>query len=136
MSPGPGGLGGCGRGWGWGESRSTGELDARVQAKIGPVRARFATRIALTDLDPPARYTISGEGQGGPAGFGRGSADVSLEADGAETVLRYQARLEVGGKLAQIGSRLLVGTTRKLAGAVFGRLAERLGAKPAEDAGG
>ncbi len=110
------------------ESRSPSEFDARVAARIGPVKARFATRIELSDIDPPASYTISGEGQGGAAGFGRGSADVTLEeaGDGA-TVLRYQARLEVGGKLAQVGSRLLVGTTRKLAGEFFGRLSGLLG---------
>ncbi|MEX2649458.1 MAG: carbon monoxide dehydrogenase subunit G [Alphaproteobacteria bacterium] len=97
---------------------------ARVVAKFGPVKASFSGKVTLSDLDPPNRYTISGEGQGGVAGFARGGAKVTLEADGEATVLRYAAKGDVGGKLAQIGSRLVEGTARKLADDFFGRFAE------------
>ena len=79
--------------------------------------------MTLTDLDPPAGYTISGEGTGGVAGFAKGSAKVALEEDGAETIMRYSVQAQVGGKLAQIGSRLVDGTARKLADQFFDRFA-------------
>jgi uncharacterized protein len=97
------------------------EFTAKVVAKVGPVRANFAGKVTLTDLDPPAGYTISGEGTGGVAGFARGSAHVTLEEDGAETVLRYGVEAQIGGKLAQIGSRLIDGTARKMADDFFSR---------------
>lgn len=99
------------------------EFTAKVRAKVGPVSARFAGKVTLTDLDPPAGYTISGEGTGGVAGFARGSAKVALEEDGADTVMRYGVQAQVGGKLAQIGSRLVDGTARKLADQFFDRFA-------------
>lgn len=102
------------------------EFNARVKAKIGPVKASFNTRIELQDLNPPQSYTISGEGQGGAAGFAKGSADVNLEDNGEETVLRYSARIQSGGRLAQVGSRLLAGTTRKLANEFFSAFAARM----------
>ena len=88
------------------------ELVAKVVAKIGPVKATFGGKVTLSDLDPPNGYTISGEGQGGAAGFAKGGAKVRLEpADGgAVTVLHYTADAQIGGKLAQIGSRLVEGT--------------------------
>ena len=99
---------------------------AKVLAKVGPVKARFETQITLSDLVPPASYTLTGEGKGGAAGFARGSAEVSLEEDGEATVLRYVARIQPGGKLAQVGSRLIGGTARKLGEQFFSRFAEVL----------
>ena len=108
------------------ERTSENTFDARMSAKIGPVKARFDTAIELSDVNPPQSYTISGQGKGGPAGFGKGSARVSLEEHGEETVLRYDAELQVGGKLAQIGSRLVGGTARKIANDFFSRFAEEM----------
>jgi carbon monoxide dehydrogenase subunit G len=106
------------------ERESDTELHAKMRAKVGPVKARFESRIMLSNLNPPQSYTISGEGKGGPAGFGKGSADVSLaEADGS-TTLRYTATLQVGGKLAQVGSRLVGGAARKIADDFFAKFAE------------
>lgn len=99
---------------------------ARMLAKIGPVKAKFSTIIALSDLNPPESYTISGEGKGGPAGFGKGSADVKLTESGKETLLNYSASMQVGGKLAQVGSRLVVGTARKYADNFFTRFVEEV----------
>lgn len=100
------------------------EYDADVVAKVGPVKARFRTRIAVSNLNPPESYTLSGEGRGGVAGFASGSADVSLEETGEETVLRYTARIRPGGKIAQVGSRLIGGTARKLGADFFSRFVE------------
>ena len=100
------------------------EYDADVVARIGPVKARFRTRIAVSNLNPPESYTLSGEGQGGAAGFASGSADVSLEAVDGETVLRYTARIRPGGKIAQVGSRLIGGTARKIGSDFFSRFVE------------
>ena len=108
------------------ERQSESEFLAVIRSRIGPVNARFDSRIELSNLDPPVSYTISGSGKGGAAGFGRGSADVCLEADGDDTVLRYRAELQVGGKLAQIGSRLVAGATRKIASDFFSRFASAL----------
>ena len=93
---------------------------ATVQAKVGPVKATFAGAVELA----PESYRISGEGTGGAAGFARGGAWVRLAEDGGATVLTYEADAQVGGKLAQIGSRLIQGTARKLAGQFFDRFAE------------
>ena len=98
---------------------SDNEFTARVVAKVGPVKATFNGKVTLSDLDPPKGYTISGEGQGGVAGFAKGSAKVALEEDGAETVLRYGVQAQVGGKLAQIGSRLIDATARKMSDEFF-----------------
>ena len=110
------------------ELQRTGEngFDAKMVAKIGPVKARFDTSIELTDINAPQSYTISGQGKGGPAGFGKGAAQVVLEDQGAETVLRYSADLQVGGKLAQIGSRLVGGAARKIANDFFSRFVKEL----------
>src|SRR5688572_22473226 len=106
------------------------ELVAKVVAKIGPVKAAFGGKVTLSDLDPPNGYTITGEGQGGAAGFARGGAKVRLEqADGGTgTVLRYAADAQIGGKLAQIGSRLVEGTARKLADEFFAAFAAQAAA--------
>jgi uncharacterized protein len=103
------------------EKVSDTEFTAKVVAKVGPVKASFSGKVTLTDLDPPSGYTITGEGTGGVAGFAKGSAAVSLVEDGGETVLRYGAQGQVGGKLAQIGSRLIDATARKMADEFFSR---------------
>ena len=93
---------------------------ATVVAKVGPVKAKFGGRITLSDLDPPNGYTITGEGQGGAAGFAKGSAKVALTDDGSGgTILKYTAGAQLGGKLAQIGSRLIEGTAKKMADDFF-----------------
>lgn len=106
------------------ERESDTELLAKMRAKIGPVKARFESRILLSNLNPPQSYTISGEGKGGPAGFGKGSADVTLDEDNGSTTLSYTATLQVGGKLAQVGSRLVGGAARKIADDFFSKFAE------------
>lgn len=112
------------------EKISETEFTAKMRSKVGPVKAKFTTKLTLSNLDPPASYTLNGEGQGGVAGFAKGSADVTLQEDGSETFLRYSARFHVGGKLAQVGSRLLGGTARKMTDSFFGKLAELLSPAP------
>lgn len=102
------------------------ELKGRIRAAIGPVRATFNTRITLQNLNPPASYTLAGESKAGAAGFGKGSADVTLEPVDDDTLLSYNARFKVGGKLAQIGSRLVAGATEKTADEFFGNLSREL----------
>ena len=118
------------------EKISPTEFSAKVVAKVGPVKATFTGEVKLSDLVPPTSYKISGEGKGGAAGFAKGGAAVTLEEAGAETVLRYTAQGNVGGKLAQIGSRLIDGTARKLAEEFFGKFAATVGGAPAEAAAG
>jgi carbon monoxide dehydrogenase subunit G len=103
------------------EKVSDTEFTAKVVARVGPVKASFSGKVTLTDLDPPAGYTITGEGTGGVAGFAKGSAKVALDDAGGETVLRYGVHAQVGGKLAQIGSRLIDATSRKMADDFFSR---------------
>jgi uncharacterized protein len=105
------------------EKVSDTEFNGRVVASVGPVRATFGGKVTLSDLDPPQSYTISGEGSGGVAGFARGGAKVNLAEDGAATVLTYAVQAQVGGKLAQVGSRLIDGVARKMAGDFFGHFA-------------
>ena len=100
------------------------EYTARVHTRIGPVSAKFTGKVELSEIDPPNGYRISGEGQGGVAGFAKGGAAVKLTEDGGETVLQYEANATVGGKLAQIGSRLIDATARKMADDFFGKFAE------------
>ncbi len=106
------------------EKVSDTELTATVKAKVGPVSAKFTGAVTLEDLNPPESYRIVGEGKGGVAGFAKGGAAVHLADDGGETVLTYEADAKVGGKLAQIGSRLIQGTARKLADQFFRNFAE------------
>jgi len=109
-------------------------IEATVAAQLGPVRAPFATRIELKDLDPPRAYTLVGEGKSA-AGFGRGETRVTLEETDGTTTLRYVAELKLGGKLAQVGARLLDGATRKLADEFFSEFAARFpAAQPVETA--
>lgn len=113
------------------EKTSETEMVAKVTLRIGPVKASFAGTVTLSDLDPPNGYTISGEGSGGMAGFAKGGANVSLEADGNATILNYTVKAEIGGKLAQMGSRLIDSTAKKLAGDFFAKFSEVVG-KPTE----
>jgi carbon monoxide dehydrogenase subunit G len=99
-------------------------FEAAVTAKVGPVKAKFQGAVTLSDIDPPNGYTISGEGKGGAAGFAKGGAKVSLEDSDGGTTLRYTVDAMVGGKLAQIGARLIDATSKKMAGEFFGKFAE------------
>ncbi len=103
------------------------EFSARVTSRVGPVTAKFTGKVQLSDVDPPNGYTISGEGQGGVAGFAKGGAKVQLADDSAGTLLTYEANGTVGGKLAQIGSRLIDSTARKMADDFFDKFAEAVG---------
>ena len=100
------------------------EFSAKVTAKVGPVKAKFTGKVTLSDIDPPNGYTISGEGQGGVAGFAKGGAIVKLTDGESETILRYEANAEVGGKLASVGSRLVEGVAKKTADDFFGKFVE------------
>jgi carbon monoxide dehydrogenase subunit G len=107
---------------------------ARVTTKVGPVKATFNGSVKLSNVNPPESYTISGEGKGGVAGFANGGADVRLAAEGSDTVLTYVVNAQVGGKLAQLGSRLIDSTARKLAEQFFTCFAERAAGERAADA--
>lgn len=100
------------------------ELEAKVVLKIGPVKARFGGNVVLDKTEAPERFSLSGQGSGGAAGFAKGGADVELEDRGDETLLKYAAKAEIGGKLAQLGSRLIVSTSKKLATQFFNKFAE------------
>lgn len=102
------------------EKHSDTEMSATVVAKVGPVKATFKGAVTLEDLNPPESYRIVGEGKGGVAGFAKGGAEVHLAEDGDETVLTYDVKAQVGGKLAQLGSRLIASTARKMADEFFG----------------
>ena len=97
-------------------------------ARIGPVSAKFKGKLGLSDLKPPHSYAIAFEGQGGAAGFGKGSAQVQLAPDGDGTKLSYQVKAHVGGKLAQIGSRLVDAAARKIAQDFFNAFNEKMAA--------
>ena len=105
------------------------QYEVLVLAAIGPVKAKFKGKLQLENLQPPTSYTLRFEGQGGPAGHGKGTADIRLEPNGPrETVLHYTANAQVGGKIAQIGSRLVDGAAAKLADDFFARFVEKLSA--------
>ena len=101
------------------EATGENEYEAKITAKVGPVKARFRFKVLLSEIDAPNGYTLSGEGQGGAAGFAKGSAQVELQEDGDETLLRYAVKANVGGKLAQLGARLIDGAAKKMADAFF-----------------
>jgi uncharacterized protein len=114
------------------EKTEENKFAAKVTTKIGPVKATFNGEVELSNINAPESYTISGEGKGGAAGFASGGADVHLAPDGADaTVLTYTANAKVGGKIAQLGSRLIDSTAKKLADQFFDCFAERASA-PAE----
>lgn len=102
------------------------EMSATAVIKVGPVSAKFQGAVTLSDLDPPNGYRIAGEGQGGVAGFAKGSAVVRLEADGDATLLHYDVSAEIGGKLSQLGGRLIEATARQMSAAFFKRFAEEI----------
>ena len=101
------------------ERVSDSEYKVSIVAAVGPVKAKFAGKLLLSDLNPPNSYSLSFEGSGGAAGFGKGGAQVSLKTEGAGTRLSYSAKASVGGKLAQVGSRLIDGVARKMADDFF-----------------
>jgi len=102
-------------------------FEAAVLLKIGPVKATFKGKVALEELDPPRRCVIVGEGQGGVAGFARGSAEVLLAPEGGGTLLSYTAKASVGGKLAQIGQRLIDGAAKQIADEFFAKFTIAVG---------
>ncbi|KAB7740075.1 carbon monoxide dehydrogenase [Parvibaculum sedimenti] len=112
------------------------EFEAVAKAKVGPVSARFKGKVKLTDIDPPNGYTINGEGNGGAAGFAKGSAKVRLTDDNGVTVLTYTVNAQIGGKLAQIGQRFIDSTASKLADEFFGNFSAALGGAKVEPAAG
>jgi carbon monoxide dehydrogenase subunit G len=113
------------------EKLSDTEMTAKVKLKIGPVSATFNGKVMLSDIDAPNGYKIAGEGSGGVAGYARGSALVRLTEDGTGTILKYEVKADVGGKLAQLGGRLIDATARKLAGEFFSNLGEAVAPPPA-----
>jgi uncharacterized protein len=108
------------------EKQSDTAMKATASVKIGPISARFTGNVQLSDMDPPNGYTISGEGQGGVAGFAKGGAKVHLDDDGGVTVLRYEVHAQVGGKLAQLGARLVDASAKQLADQFFDRFSARV----------
>jgi carbon monoxide dehydrogenase subunit G len=113
------------------EKTSPTDFLATATLKIGPVKARFKGKVALSELDPPTRCVLTGEGQGGMAGFAKGGAEVRLAPDGTSTVLTYTAKASVGGKLAQIGQRLIDGAAKQIADDFFARFASVVGGNQA-----
>ncbi len=108
------------------EKTSETEMKASASIKIGPISARFTGKVQLSDIDPPNGYTIGGEGQGGVAGFAKGGAKVHLEPDGEATLLRYEVNAQVGGKIAQLGARLIDATAKSMADQFFNRFTAHL----------
>ena len=109
------------------EKVSDTEFSAKITAKIGAVRAKLKGKVELSDIDAPNGYTMTGSGQGGIAGFAKGGAKVALsDAPGGGTVLKYEARAELGGKLAAVGSRVIQGVAKKMADDFFGAFARHL----------
>jgi carbon monoxide dehydrogenase subunit G len=103
----------------------------KVFASVGPVKARFGGEATLSDIDPPNGYTLTGSGSGGPAGMAKGSAIVRLRSEGAETILEYEVKAQVAGKLAQIGARLVDMAAKKMADDFFGNFARLVAPAPA-----
>ncbi|MEM0937513.1 MAG: carbon monoxide dehydrogenase subunit G [Pseudomonadota bacterium] len=100
-------------------------LEAKVLLKVGPVKARFSGTVRLDQTGAPEHFTLSGEGNGGTAGFAKGGADVTLSEEGPETTkLAYTAHVDIGGKLAQLGSRLVQSTAKKLSAKFFTAFAQ------------
>ena len=98
---------------------SENELEAKVTLKIGPVKAKFGGMVTLDTTHAPTGFSLAGEGDGGLAGFAKGGADVQLIADGDSTLLKYEAKAQTGGKIAQLGGRLITSTARKLSKMFF-----------------
>jgi carbon monoxide dehydrogenase subunit G len=100
------------------------ELEAKVVLKVGPVKAKFSGDVQLDTAGAPDAFSLTGQGNGGAAGYAKGGADVTLTTDGGTTILRYKAKADIGGKLAQLGSRLIQGTAKKLAAKFFKSFAD------------
>jgi carbon monoxide dehydrogenase subunit G len=107
------------------------DLEAKVVLKIGPVKARFGGKVTLDTAGAPGAFSLSGEGSGGTAGFAKGGADVTLTEEDGRTTLRYAAKAEIGGKLAQLGSRLIQSTAKKLSASFFEKFAATFEAEAA-----
>jgi carbon monoxide dehydrogenase subunit G len=112
------------------QMQSPTDMTARVKLVVGPVRATFSGKVKLTDVDPPNGYRIVGEGSGGVAGFARGSAAVRLADDGGGTLMTYEVKADVGGKLAQLGGRLIDSTAKRFADEFFEKFAALVGGAP------
>ncbi|HSO47477.1 MAG TPA: carbon monoxide dehydrogenase subunit G [Rhizobiaceae bacterium] len=106
------------------EKKSDTEMAATVVTKIGPVKAKFSGEVRLENINAPVSYTIAGEGKGGIAGFAKGGADVVLDEVPEGTKLSYAVKAQIGGKLAQLGSRLIDSTVKKLADQFFQNFSE------------
>lgn len=113
------------------EKLSDTEMTATVSAKIGPISSRFNGKVTLGDLDPPNSYTISGEGQGGVAGFAKGGAKVQLADAEGGTMLTYQVHAQIGGKMAQLGARLIDSVAKSYAESFFKKFSEKVAPAPA-----
>jgi len=116
------------------EKQSDTDMVARAKLQVGPVKATFNGKVKLSDLDPPNGYKISGEGSGGVAGYAKGGAVVRLADDGTGTLMTYEVRADVGGKLAQLGGRLIDSTAKKLADEFFAKFSTIVGPSPAAPA--
>jgi carbon monoxide dehydrogenase subunit G len=108
------------------EKLSDTQMKATAGIKLGPISAKFTGNVQLSDIDPPNSYTIGGEGQGGVAGFAKGGAKVSLTDDGTGTLLSYTVNAQVGGKIAQLGARLIDATAKQMADAFFDRFSKQV----------
>ena len=112
------------------------QFQAKVSMKLGPMSAKFGGKVTLSNIVPPASYTISGEGQGGAMGFAKGGADVALDELGpSDTLLRYNVKAQVGGKMAQLGARLIDATAKQMSDQFFDRFAAALAPPPPAPAG-
>ena len=118
------------------EKLSDDSLRATASVKIGPIAAQFTGKVQLLDLDPPNSYRIAGEGQGGVAGFANGGAKVRLADDGAFTLLTYEVKAQVGGKIAQLGARLIDASAKQMADQFFDRFSAEVAAPPSVAADG
>jgi uncharacterized protein len=110
------------------------EYKIAMVAAVGPVKARFTGKLALSDINPPNSYSIAFEGSGGAAGFAKGGADVKLATEGSSTRLTYTAKANIGGKLAQIGSRLVDGVAQKMADDFFVKFSNVMGSSASSNA--
>jgi carbon monoxide dehydrogenase subunit G len=116
--------------------RSDTEMTATAVIKVGPISAKFEGDVTLSELDPPNGYRISGEGRGGVAGHAKGGALVQLIAQGDQTLLRYEVAAQVGGKLAQLGGRMIDATARTMSAAFFKKFAQELSGDSPSDVTG
>jgi carbon monoxide dehydrogenase subunit G len=112
------------------DKTSDSDLRATAAVRIGPISAQFTGKVQLLDLNPPTSYRIAGEGQGGVAGFANGGATVQLSDDGVFTLLKYEVKAQVGGKIAQLGARLIDATAKQMADQFFDRFSAQVAGPP------